>query len=247
MTDSINIHKPYVSKPRAFICSSKEGLHHAHALQAGLHEKMEVTVWDQGIFELSSYTIDSLIEEAHRVDFAIFMFSPDDKVFIRGQDSVTVRDNVLFELGLFMGILGRKRVYIVAPSDVPDFRIPSDLLGLTQATYHRRSDENLKAALGPACTAILEAVLKVVAADPEPGCAYIHTEESSHIIALDNNRFSVMFQPPMRCTPTLQFVGADDKFFSPLVLDHWSRYGFTVTFSTPLANAKLKFFAYARP
>lgn len=208
---------------------------------------MEVTVWDQGIFNLSSYTMDALIEEAHRTAFAILVFSPDDEVVIRGRESVAVRDNVLFELGLFMGILGRKRVYVVAPSDVPDFRIPSDLLGLTLATYHHRTDGNLKAALGPSCAAILEVASKVIASDPEPGCAYMHTEESSHVIPLDENRFSVVFQPPMRCSPTLRFVGTDGEALSPLLLEHWSRYGFTVTFADPVANAKLKFVADAQP
>jgi len=235
------------SKPRTFIGSSKEGARYAHALQAALDEKMEVTVWDQGIFNLSSYTMDALIEEAHRTAFAILVFSPDDEVVIRGRESVAVRDNVLFELGLFMGILGRKRVYVVAPSDVPDFRIPSDLLGLTLATYHHRTDGNLKAALGPSCAAILEVASKVIASDPEPGCAYMHTEESSHVIPLDENRFSVVFQPPMRCSPTLRFVGTDGEALSPLLLEHWSRYGFTVTFADPVANAKLKFVADAQP
>jgi predicted nucleotide-binding protein len=47
------------------------------------------------------------------------------------------RDNVIFELGLFMGALTRTRTFVLAPSQV-DLKIPSDLLGVTFLRYARR-------------------------------------------------------------------------------------------------------------
>jgi hypothetical protein len=41
--------------------------------------------------------------------------------------SRVARNNVIFEIGLFIGGLGRERVFIVTPQNTGDFRIPSDL------------------------------------------------------------------------------------------------------------------------
>ena len=52
----------------------------------------------------------------------------------RKKKQAAPRDNVIFELGLFMGALGRERTFIVKPRHV-DIKIPSDLLGVTFIEY----------------------------------------------------------------------------------------------------------------
>lgn len=135
-------------KCKVFIGSSVEGLKIAYAIQQNLRHNAETTVWDQGVFELSSTTIESLITVLDNSDFGIFVFSPDDLVKIRGVESQVVRDNVLFELGLFIGRLGRNRAFIVVPEGT-DFKLPTDLLGITPGTYEiGRSDNSDQAATG---------------------------------------------------------------------------------------------------
>lgn len=143
-----------IRKPRVFIGSSVESLPIADAINANLDHSCEVTVWRSGTFRLSSNSIDSLVERATAVDFAIFIFSPDDLAVMREKEEKVVRDNVVFELGLFIGAIGKERCYIVKPRNV-DLHLPTDLLGITPADYEaKRSDGNIESALNYACTLI---------------------------------------------------------------------------------------------
>jgi tetratricopeptide (TPR) repeat protein len=138
-----------MSRPKIFIGSSVEGLTIAYAVQQNLTHDAEITVWDQGVFELSQTTIESLVAVLEKSDFAIFVFSPDDILKIRKKEFLSVRDNVIFELGLFIGKLGRHRSFIVMP-DKPLFHIPTDLLGVNAGKYDTsRTDGSFQAATGP--------------------------------------------------------------------------------------------------
>ena len=142
-------------KPKIFIASSVEGLKVAHAIQGRLEHDAEVTVWDQDVFKISGNTLDDLADILSTTDFGIFVFTPDDALEIREEEYQAVRDNVILELGMFIGRLGKKRCFIVSPRVQDPFRIPTDLLGVTPATYEaNRQDGNLSAALGPVCDKI---------------------------------------------------------------------------------------------
>ena len=81
------------------------------------------------IFIAGQNTIDNLIKATERVDAAIFIFNDDDKTWFNdSMESRTVRDNVLFEYGLFMGKLGKTKVAIASKNDP---HIASDLKGIT--------------------------------------------------------------------------------------------------------------------
>lgn len=136
--------------PKVFIASSSEGLNVAYAIQANLEDNADVTVWTQDVFKASNYTLESLISNISKFDFAIFVFSFDDIANIRNQEYRVARDNVIFELGLFIGSIGRRRCFIAHPKLKERFHIPSDLLGITPLTYkHDRVDGNDIAATGP--------------------------------------------------------------------------------------------------
>src|SRR5687767_9631183 len=112
-------------KPKVFIGSSVEKLHLAHLIQTALQYDTQPTAWDQGVFNLGSNTLDSLIKELNKSDFGVFIFSPEDILRIRDQQYLSVRDNVIFELGLFIGRLGKEKTYFVVPSGQQDLRLPT--------------------------------------------------------------------------------------------------------------------------
>lgn len=142
-------------KPKLFIGSSVEGIDIANSIQENLEYDAEVTVWNQGVFELSSNTIDDLLKHLDITDFGIFIFSPDDMARIRNKDYKAVRDNVIFELGLFIGRLGKGFSFYLIPRNSENLRLPTDLIGLAPGTYDsNRVDGNLKAATGVFCNQV---------------------------------------------------------------------------------------------
>jgi CAP12/Pycsar effector protein, TIR domain len=142
---------------RIFVGSSTEGLPVARKLQASLAEEFDVEIWNQGtVFGLGRSTLEALENAVDEYDFGIFVFTPDDELFSRGSSKPVVRDNVVFEMGLFAGRLGRTRAFVVKPrGDVVS--LPSDLAGITTASYDSES-RNLAAAVEPACESIRTAV-----------------------------------------------------------------------------------------
>lgn len=143
-----------------FIGSSAEGLDAAKAVQANLDYIAECQIWHQGLFGLSGGTLESLIQNLPRFDFAILVLTPDDLSISRGTEQKAPRDNVLFELGLFIGALGRERVFIVVDRTA-NLKLPSDLAGITPAAYQPPSSGTLQSALGAACTSIEQGVRKL--------------------------------------------------------------------------------------
>ncbi|MER9528822.1 nucleotide-binding protein [Mesorhizobium sp. M0309] len=148
-------------KPSVFIGSSSESLRPASTLQDALDYDTESIVWHQDGFPPSKYPLEALEKHLDRVDFAVFLFTPDDVTLSRGEERNTVRDNVLFELGLFIGRLTRSRTFIVKPRGV-QLDLPSDLYGITPIEYEpARTDDNILASLGPVARKILELIRSV--------------------------------------------------------------------------------------
>jgi hypothetical protein len=148
-----------MSNPSVFIGSSSEGIEVARAISLNLQNDALIIPWYAGVFEVGEGTLESLVTAADEFDFAILVFTADDSVISRGETYSSARDNVLFELGLFMGKLGRYRTFFVYSPDA-DLKIPSDLAGVTPAVYRLYPNGNLQAALDPPCTLIRNAIRK---------------------------------------------------------------------------------------
>jgi len=122
-------------KPLIFLGSSREALPVAASLRDLVQcPEIDVRVWTDGVFGASRFPMEGLEAQLDAADFAVLVAAPDDLVISRGEPSEAPRDNVIFELGLFMGALTRKRTFMLVPCGV-DLKIPTDLLGLTPLLY----------------------------------------------------------------------------------------------------------------
>ncbi|HKP97540.1 MAG TPA: TIR domain-containing protein [Fibrobacteria bacterium] len=131
------------SQPAVFIGSSSEGLNVATSIHKFLQRQTCVSrLWSDGVFECSKTTIEDLLTQAGESDFAVIVLTSDDVTRSRGKRKSSPRDNVIFELGLFMGALKRERTIIVSPRN-DDIKIPTDLLGVTRLTFEKNRKKSL--------------------------------------------------------------------------------------------------------
>lgn len=150
-----------MSRPKVFVGSSKENLKVAKVLGEELEKHAEVIVWDEGVFRLNRGILEELLSKLVEFDFAVLILAPDDMTLSRDELKPSTRDNVLFECGLFMGRLGRDRVFIVYDTSI-ELKLPSDLAGLTLAPYdgNRIEGSNAAAAVRKASRLISESIEK---------------------------------------------------------------------------------------
>lgn len=155
-------------KPSVFIASSVEGLSIADAINANLEHDAHCTIWRAGTFKLSSQSVDDLVKKSSVIDFAVFVFTPDDVATIRKHEEAIARDNVVFEMGLFIGAIGKERCYIVKPRGI-QMHLPSDLLGMNPADYAvDRPDGDVESALNYACKLIKDRIRELGVFDRTP-------------------------------------------------------------------------------
>jgi CRP/FNR family transcriptional regulator, cyclic AMP receptor protein len=122
-------------RPKLFIGCASEALDLAREIQLGLsHDDIDVVIWTDDVFCASHFPVEDLEVQLESSDFAVLVLSPDDETISHGFTSPSPRDNVVFELGLFIGQLGHRRTFIVKPSG-PHLKIPTDILGLTPINY----------------------------------------------------------------------------------------------------------------
>src|SRR5262245_14544581 len=131
-----------MDKPRIFLGSTGKQEKLLEALTRGLEDVAHVEPWTTS-FNPGTTTLERLLELTREVDFAAFVFALDDWTTNSAPASdpaapgqASPRDNVVFEAGLFGGVLGMRRTFILHASGS---KLPSDLLGLTSVRYGEAS------------------------------------------------------------------------------------------------------------
>lgn len=137
-----------MEKPRIFLGSSGKQQKLLQALTRGLEEVARVEPWTTS-FNPGTTTLERLLELTREVDFAAFVFAQDDWTSNALPEApappaaqASPRDNVVFEAGLFGGVLGMRRTFIL---HAKGSKLPSDLLGLTCVRYESSTPAEMRA------------------------------------------------------------------------------------------------------
>ncbi len=131
---------------KIFVASSKEALDKAKNITHILEKikNAKVDCWfDFPGFRPGDYTLEALEKAGREYSAGVFVFDQDDQLATAKDGCAYLpRDNVLMELGLFCGNLGRKSIAICL---VPGVHVPSDLKGLTHISYDAANESKMKA------------------------------------------------------------------------------------------------------
>lgn len=123
---------------KIFVGSSSEAEQYDVEIRKILENHPDITPisWKDE-FTPGEFGLESLERIKKEVDASIIIASSDDKVWYRGTEAFAPRDNVLFELGLFISQLGKERVALILVENEKGekARIPTDLAGLNQLDY----------------------------------------------------------------------------------------------------------------
>lgn len=117
-------------KRKLFIGSSSEGAQIATMVKNAIDNEcgnwIEAEIWtEKGMFKLNNSTFDNLLNKSIIFDYAIIVATADDYIEKRENTNIAIRDNVIFEYGLFTGAMGKNNVYILIEKDS---EMPSDIV-----------------------------------------------------------------------------------------------------------------------
>lgn len=148
---------PDERKPRVFIASASESEEVVNEIKRQLEESgtADVIPWfQQGVFESGDFILDALLDRSKCYDFAVIVYEGIDRSTSRGVFKMSARDNVVFELGMFLERLGKRRTIVVV-NKTADLKMPEDISGWLTTTYRKSQQKSLADSLKPACEQII--------------------------------------------------------------------------------------------
>ena len=136
-------------KRKLFIGSSSEGLSTAKQLKEKIHadcgDWIETEIWDEGnVFSLNKNALDTLLKASRKFDYGILVATKDDIVKSRGVKKGAPRDNVMLEMGMFLGSLGLTRAFLLVEESG---KLPTDYNGVTVPFFQKDIAGSLEKAI----------------------------------------------------------------------------------------------------
>ena len=131
-------------KPKIFIGSSKAGLVVAEKVKNNLSTIGDCFLWqDPNIWEPNKSTFDNLLKMASYFDFGIFVATADDLTLTNDNIVIEPRDNVILEMALFLGAMGKHKSFLLVENGI---KLPSDFHGIYMPRFDSKNDDSIESA-----------------------------------------------------------------------------------------------------
>jgi len=131
-------------KPKIFIGSSTAGYAVAEKVKGYLSTNNDCYLWrDQGVWEVNKSTFDNLLRMANYFDFGVFVATSDDLTLTNDKLVIEPRDNVILEMTLFLGTLGRDKSFLLVEDGI---KLPSDFSGIYMPRFTPGKDDTIEKA-----------------------------------------------------------------------------------------------------
>lgn len=131
-------------RPKIFIGSSKPGYSIAEKVKTNLGSIGDCYLWqDPNVWEPNRSTFDNLLRMVSFFDFGVFVATADDLTMTNDNLVIEARDNVILEMTLFLGAMGRDKSFLLVEEGT---KLPSDFAGIYMPRFDRNNDSSIKVA-----------------------------------------------------------------------------------------------------
>ncbi len=128
-------------KPKIFIGSSKVGYSIAEKVKSNLSSVGDCFLWqDPDVWEPNRSTFDNLLRMARYFDFGVFVATADDLTLTYDNLVIEPRDNVILEMSLFLGAMGKDKSFLLVEEGI---KLPSDFKGIYMPRFKSSDDATI--------------------------------------------------------------------------------------------------------
>jgi predicted nucleotide-binding protein len=147
-------------KPQIFIGSSGSGIEIAKIVKEELNKTGDAYLWSEGdLWEPNQSTFDNLLRMTGYFDFGVFVGTQDDLTLTsKGEYGFEARDNVILEMTLFVGALGKRKSFLLTEKGLDK---PTDFSGIYMPEFIKGDDVSIRKACSEISN-IIEIIIKQV-------------------------------------------------------------------------------------
>jgi len=129
-------------RPKIFIGSSKAGYPIAEKVKANMGIHSDCFLWqDPNVWEPNRSTFDNLLRMVSFFDFGVFVATADDLTMTNDTIVIEPRDNVILEMTLFLGAMGRDKSFLLVEEGT---KLPTDFAGIYMPRFDRNNEKSIK-------------------------------------------------------------------------------------------------------
>jgi hypothetical protein len=133
-------------KPKIFIGSSLAGIEIAEKVKNYLARIGDCYLWqDPNVWEPNRSTFENLLRMVSYFDFGVFVATSDDLTLTNDKIVIEPRDNVILEMALFLGAMGRDKSFLLVEEGI---KLPSDFNGIYMPRFSKGNEISIQNACG---------------------------------------------------------------------------------------------------